>query len=164
MKKKILKAIAMCLALVTVVSCLVVSSSAGIVPGRFYNTDVKTTAVTGTRGYISGNYTGEYYADGSGVNTAVMRGECQGGPVSSFTTTLTTKLWDGVNHNYHNPQVSTTSRYLEDVRTVSSDTLGHGAIGSVYATTKSNTQSSDKWEYGYECYWLSAREGWSRTR
>ena len=164
MKKKILKVIAMCMALVTVVSCLVVSSSAGIVPGKFYNTDVQTTAVTGTRGYVTGNYTGEYYADGSGVNTAVMRGECQGGPVSNFTTTLTTKLWDNVNHTYHRTQSNATDRYYVDVRTVSSDTLSHGAIGSVYASTKSKTQSSDKWEYGYDYYWLSAREGWSRTQ
>ena len=162
MKKKILKAIAMCMALATVVSCLVVSSSAALVPGRFYNTDAQSTAKTGTYGYSSGNFTGEYYSDGSGDNTLLMTGECRGGAVSSFTTDLYMRFSNGGTNyrRYNKDSDDTGSRLLSNTFSLNSDEFGGGYVGIIEATCTSKTDSRDWWFHTYDYAWSGASVGW----
>jgi hypothetical protein len=162
MKKKILKAIAMCVALVTVVSCFVVSSAAAIVPGRFYNTDAQSTATTGTYGYSSGNFTGEYYSAGSTDNRALMTGECRGGSVSSFTTDLYMRLSNSTtSYGWFNKDSDDTgSRLISNTFTVNSNNMSGSVVGIIEAKCRSKTYSPDWWFYTYDYAWSGASVGW----
>lgn len=162
MKKKILKVIAMCVALVTVVSCFVVSSAAAIVPGRFYNTDAQSTAKTGTYGYSSGNFTGEFFSYGSDDNLALMTGECRGGSASSFITDLYMRLSTG-SQGYGWFQEDTDDngkRLISNTFSVNPNNFTGRAIGIIEATCTSRTDSRDWWFHPYDYAWSDSSVGW----
>ena len=163
MKKAIVKVIAMCVVLVTVVSCCVVSSSAALVPGRHYHTDSQSTAITETYGYSMGNFTGDYYSYGSSSNVAIVAGECKGGSTSGFETLLKVVLSDA----YDSIQVDTLSSEEENTRLLSltyrdnPDNFEGTANGVVEAGTISKTNTRDYWVAGYSYVWLNSQDGWT---
>jgi hypothetical protein len=165
MKKFFSKALFLCVTTVCLAFCIVVSASAALVPGRFYNTHRQTTAITGTYGYSSGNFTGEYYSDGSGTNIAVVSADCRGGAIDSFKTTLTMRLSDAVRvlSRLDTDSNTASSRYLEGSLTANSGAFVGRAVGYVEEVCTSKTDSRDYWQQLYTYNWVYAQAGWTEV-
>lgn len=125
------------------------------------NTDPKYTSVSNTYGYITGNFTGNYYYFGAESNNAIIHGEARGGDISTFFTTLYIWMWDAINVDeriYYDTDEG--NRLMQDTLKVTSNDICGRANGYVEGTSCNVNNSSDKWQAYYLYFWCGAQSGW----
>lgn len=157
-----LRLISVALVLSMMIGAFSIQAFAAAVNGKYYNTNPQYTSISNTYGYIVGNYTGNYYYNGSVSNNAIIHAEARGGAISAFYTSLYIWIWDGVNVDErisHNTDEG--NRLLSDTINVASNNIIGGANGYVEGVSYSITNSSDRWEYNYLYYWCGAQNGWN---
>lgn len=162
MKKTVKKVMAVCLACVCLAFACVLPSFADLVPGRFYYSTDHYTARTNTPGSSGAYFAGSYYDENSPANTALVQGECVGGPKNQFYTELTVRFHEfapeTINSNNKNTNSLVLTYYAD------SNAVMPGERGYVEASCVSKTNPSDKWQLNYDRYWLSASQGWGNSQ
>ena len=158
MKKTVKKVMAVCLACVCLAFACVLPSFAALVPGRFYYSTDHYTARTNTPGSSVAYFAGSYYGENSTANTALVQGECVGGPKNQFDTVLIVRFL-GMTPNTVNSNVMNTNS-LTLTQSANSNSIQYGEIGYVEVSCTGKTDLSDKWQLNYDRIWLSASQGW----
>jgi hypothetical protein len=147
-----------CIILVTIVvfASFPINASWNFVQHEFCPSGAAYTAITNTQGYYEAYFTGRYYTDGSGTDTATLSGVATGGGKTSFLTTLYL--------SFYGTTVSKTSqvwgRDIHDSITHNSSgfPFGTSATGAMSSTSKTN--SADYWSRSYTNYWSDCQYGW----
>ncbi len=159
----------------------VVCSATGV-QNRFYNLDSQSTAVTSTYGYSEGNFSGNYYGDGHTNNNAIVYGSCRGGPRNSFYTYMFLEMryvgapnfikhW-GANSviDGDNELENSISKNLNDWNDpdffgqyIDPSSTDVRLIGTVSEYTYGISNTNDRWDAYYYCYWVGQQAGWSES-
>ena len=152
MKKSVVKAIAVSIALICLMSAFTFNSSAG----NYSHNESQFTAETNT----VGNSKAEFY--GTGYSTFGIIAECQGGATGSFLTSLHVRYYN----NVAIPQDEQTNSNTEGLRTLKREVVmdinTYSITGKGWAefSCVSKTDSSDKWEELYQHQWVGGSTGW----
>ena len=156
MKKRVVKVLAMLIAVISLISAFVFTSSAGDISCF----DWQYTAVTNTIGKSGAEYYGLYR--GSANDYLAFNAYCRGGPTASFKTSIYMYLSDSVNPRVLISKNSNTTGTRDFDETITKNTANYylTAIGYVEFSCVSKTDSSDKWEANYRCVWVGETTGW----
>ena len=152
MKKRVMKALVMMIAVISLITAFAFNSSAG----NFYDFDWQYTAVTNTVGKSGADFYG------TGATTFGIVAYCQGGSTSNFVTYLHVRYYDNQGTTLDEVANSNSegTRLLE--REVSKSTANYNKTGKGWAefSCVSKTDSSDKWEVIYQHNWVGGSTGW----
>ena len=142
----------------------VVCSATGV-QNSFYYDDTQSTSITNTDGYSAGSFTGNYY-DNPSYNNAIVYGFCRGGVRNSFYTYLTLEIkYVGaptfIKHWGMNSVVDG-SNILEHAidPNLNNCDPNETVIGTVEGKSFGVTNSCDRWDAFYYCYWVNYQAGW----
>lgn len=163
--KKGSKVIVIITSVVVLLLSFSMSAYAERVENSVTNIHLRYTALSNTRGYTEGNFTGTYYDNDSATNLAIVFGGCNGGPISTFTTQLNIRVYDspsngGESASTHLLSTEEGTRLLEAQVELTSTYLSTLTTGYVTAITSNKSDSDDSFGITYFCYWISLTEGW----
>ena len=154
MKKRVVKVLAMMIAIISLLSVSVFISSAE----NFYDSGFKTTAKTETNGQCIAYF----YGSDSYSTTFGISAECRGGSASSFLTYIHVRYYDNQGTTLDEELDSDTANDRRLTAEVSRSTANYYKTGKGFAefSCVSKTDSSDKWEELYQHQWVGGSIGW----
>ena len=152
MQKSVVKAIAVSIALICLMSAFTFNSSAG----NYSHHESQYTAETNTVGSSGA----EFY--GTGYSTFGIDASCVGGATSGFLTYLHVRYYNNVAQPQDKQANSNTENSNSLQRGIVMSTSTYSITGKGFAefSCVSKTDSSDKWEELYQHQWVGGSTGW----